>query len=123
MQIASPRTLTDLNEIRDAEMLFDSSKTCWWTTNPNDLCDETGFPTPPGARQDSLPLDPSGAPLFQSDDVKGFLQKCEEDAQQYGKHGIEAFILAYHGNVLSDEGFSSCAVKWDLYNNLLDENS
>lgn len=118
MKIADPRTLTSLDEIRNAKMVFYSAQTCWWTTNPDHLYGEPG----------GIPLDPSGSPLFQDDDVEGWLHDAEKHAvDRYGKHGIEALILAYHGNVVTESAWDSldeqpvCSTNWDSYNDLLDE--
>ena len=124
VKIANPRTLTNLDEIRAAkpEMVFYSTKTCWWTANPDDLCCSHGNPMstcPDGMSQ--LPVDPAGAPLFQTDEVELFLQDAESHPEHYGRHGLEAFILAYHGNIVSEDGLPRCAVGWDSYNKLLDE--
>jgi hypothetical protein len=111
VKIAEVRTLRSLDEIRKAkpEMVFYSARTCWWTTNPKDL----------GCGPD-VPLDPAGAPLFQTDDVEGFLASAEAEPEHYGRHGLEAFILAYHGNVVSTDGLPRCSPHWEQYNKLLD---
>lgn len=126
IRIADKRTLTSLDDIREAkpEMAFCSVKTCWWTTNPDDLCCDHGHPMKEcPAGYDSIPLDPSGSPLFQTDDVEGFLKEAEDNAEHYGRHGLEAFILAYDGNVVADEEaapYHRCSSRWDSYNDLLD---
>ena len=111
MNIADPRTLTALDEVRKAkpEMVFYSSRTCWWATRSEDL-----------VRTSDVPVDPSGAPLFQTEDVEDFLSQAESEPSHYGRRGIEAFILAYHGNVVNDDGRPLCAASWDSYNDLLD---
>ncbi len=125
VKIATKRTLTDLVEIRvrKTEMVFYSAKTCWWTTDPDDLCCEHGQPMRECPdNYTGIPLDPAGAPLLQTDKVESFLQDAENNLHHYGKHGIAAFILAYHGNIVSDDEHElpRCAVKWDRYNELLD---
>jgi len=124
VKIAKPLRLHDLEDIRRQQpaIVFYSAKTCWWTSDPNDLCCPHGNPmrTCPAGDGDGIPLDPSGSPLFQTDDVEGFLKSAEEAPEHYGRHGLRAFILAYHGNVLSEDGLPRCSSKWEMYNDLLD---
>ena len=131
-KIADKRTLTNLDEIRGHETVWYSAKTCWWTTRSEDLCCAHGMPMkgsncPDG---DGIPLDPSGSPLLMAETMK-FLANAEGrnlNDGVYGKHGIDAFILAYHGNVIEvirasgkdDVEWPRCAVEWDMYNDLLD---
>lgn len=124
VKIANPRKVTSLDDVRQQrpEMIYYSAKTCWWTANPDDLCCPHGNPmsTCPADDRGGIPLDPSGSPLFQTRDVEGWLGACEADAQRYGRHGLRALILAYHGNVLSEDDLPRCSSKWDTYNDLLD---
>lgn len=64
-----------------------------------------------------IPLDPSGGPLFQSDDPAKFIQMAEDNASHYGKFGIEAFLKAHHQNC---GGIVSS--KWSDYNIMLEIN-
>ncbi len=121
VRIADERTLTSLQQLRDARpaMIFYSIRTCWWTANPDDLCCPEGHPMK-DCEYRGIPLDPAGAPLCQTDDIDAFLREAEVNPSHYGRHGLEAFILAYHGNIVSEEGLPRCATKWDSYNSLLD---
>ena len=131
-QIADKRTLTNLDEIREHEQVWYSAKTCWWTTREEDLCCAHGMPMKGSncPNEDGIPLDPSGSPLLMAS-VGDFLRNAEGKNMRggvYGKHGIDAFILAYHGNVIEvvsaagkdDVEWPRCAVGWDMYNKLLD---
>jgi len=122
-RIADPPVFTTLEEIRQTKpkTVFYSSKTCWWTTNPDDLCCAHGIPANDCVHGDvgGVPLDPAGAPLLLTYDVVGFLKDAEQNADRYGRHGIKAFVLAHHGNVI-ERGLPRCSTKWDSYNDLLD---
>lgn len=123
VRIADPRTLTTWQELRAAKpkMIYYSARTCWWTTDPDDLCCPDGHPMR-DCDYGGIPLDPAGAPIFQLDDVEleQFLMSAEAEAEHYGRHGLDAFVLAYAGNVIAEHGLARCATDWELYNGLLD---
>ncbi len=52
--------------------------------------------------------------------VEGFLRGAEENPEYYGPHGLAAFELALHGNVLAGDGNPTCFEKWEEYGALLD---
>lgn len=112
--------LTSLQDVLDAkpDTVWYSSRTCWWTTNPDHL-EETRIGR--GDSKGSIPTDPAGAPLFMTNNVEGFLKDAADHADHYGKHGIDAFMLAYHGNVENEDGMPRCSTQWDQYNQLLDQ--
>ncbi len=122
VRIASPRTLTAWKELRDTkpEMIYYSSRTCWWTADPEHLyCQDGQLSKDCGCG--GIPLDPAGAPLFMADDLEQFIAEAKaHEKDHYGPHGLDALILAYHGNVVSEDGLPRCAVDWDTYGKLLD---
>src|SRR5262249_46219916 len=91
-------------------MIWWAADTCWWTHNPAHV----------SKRPDSgIPCDPRGSVLCQTDDVEGFLARAEVNTDQYGKHGIRAFMSAHHQNAhLNGRPWS--ARSWDSYNAALD---
>lgn len=112
--------LTSLEDVRasKATTVWYSARTCWWTTDPRHLEDVRAMR---GDSVESIPTDPSGSPLLTTDDVDGFLKAALAQPEHYGHHGIDAFMLAYHGNVVSPTGQPRCAAGWESYNALLDE--
>ena len=71
-----------------------------------------------------LPSDPRGGLLLQIDKPDGFrkfIQSAVDNPAHYGKHGLQAFALAYHGNlVVAGTGKPTCLNSWDQYNAVLD---
>jgi hypothetical protein len=137
-------TLRDLNPT----MIFYGANTCWWTHDPTHL----GHTKPveaeviasakmlrmnsstPDAPLDEylerarrvhttgLPCDPRGGVLFQTDDVKGFLDAAIANQEHYGKHRLRAFMAAHHSNCwLGINGQQHwCSPDWQDYNDALD---
>lgn len=92
--------------------IYYSSRTCWWTHRPEDLL--------PG----TVPLDARGAPLFETDDVAGFMEAALSHPEHYGKHGLRAFWLSHAGNLrIIDQGVTKqwAFVGWQEYNDLIDK--
>ena len=86
------------------------ANSCWWC-----LFTDVKRTLPGG-----IPCGPRGSVLFQgglADFMKAGLSKPEH----YGKHGVDAFIAAYDGNLLDDDGKPTSFDSWDQYNALLDE--
>jgi len=84
--------------------------TCWWKIgDPIYSKDGSG-----------LPCDPRGALLMECHDLAGFLKNAKENVSHYGKHGMRAFVAAYHGNVLTDDHKPTCFESWDDYNKLIE---
>lgn len=137
------RELISIDDVRAAKpkMIFYGANTCWWTHDPNHLRVNGRFGPPP--RQDaigssiivpyrperrtvnpgSIPTDPRGGVLFQTDDIEGFLKSAEANVEHYGKHGLRAFIAAHHANsFLSDaDPRPWCSDNWDEYNDAIDQ--
>lgn len=114
VRIASPQPVFSLNQIRETEpkMIFYATSTCWWTANANDLYKDSST---------GLPCDPRGCTLLQTDNIEGFLKSAVENSDHYGKYGLTAFVLAYHGNIIKPDGSPTSFRRWDDYNQLLDE--
>lgn len=119
MKIANPRTLTTIDELRarKPKMILYGANTAWWIADVD--LDRLNGKYDTGGDQ-GIPCDPRGGVLFQTDDIDGFLTAALSDPTHYGPHGAEAFILAYHGNVLTDEGKATCFEGWTTYSELLD---
>lgn len=103
-----------LDQVRAAkpEMIFYGANTCWWTHDPNHL----------NTLRTSIPTDPRGGVLFQTEDAEGFLRNAIANTQYYGKHGLRAFIAAHHQNcVISlDDPRPWCESEWQAYNDAID---
>ncbi|MES2004319.1 MAG: hypothetical protein V4450_07345 [Bacteroidota bacterium] len=65
--------------------------------------------------QSTVPLDPSGSPLYQMDDVEKWIRVAEEKPAHFGKHGLDAFVKAHHQNC---EGIAFQS--WDHVNQVID---
>mgnify|MGYP001560340548 CR=1 FL=1 len=103
--------------------IFYGANTCWWTHDPDHLRVNGRFGPPPEREPSivpyknaehpdprggvmrgrtvnpgSIPTDPVGGVLFQTDDIDGFIKSAEENFTHYGKHGIRAFMAAHHSN-------------------------
>lgn len=109
LRIADPQPVKSLDDVRalNPEMIYYSVGTCWWTANPDDLYDGP------------VPLDPAGSPLMQTDEIEDWLTWPEQNLGHY--KSVEAFILAYHGNVVDEAGNPVCATGWETYQKLVEE--
>jgi len=58
--------------------------------------------------------------LLETDDPMGFITHAEGNPTHYGKHGLDAFVAAYHGNATTDDGRPTSFSTWDEYNELID---
>lgn len=67
-----------------------------------------------------LPCDPRGAVLLETTGICAFIDAAEQNVEHYGRHGIEAFVAAYHENVVERDGMSTSLNNWDEYNNVID---
>lgn len=122
--------------------IYVSSRTLWWTHREEDLIQATKlgrlrqkikFKTllkgPTLSMEDKrriknlmdackkaiTPLDPDGAPLYINNDPMQFILDSEANAENYGRHGLAAFIKSHHKNSL--QAFPD----WESYNKLLDD--
>ncbi len=104
-------TIADVRAAKPA-MIFYGVNTCWWTHREEDLRISNGS---------TLPCDPRGGMLLQTNDVEGFLRAAEERPETYGRGGLDAFIAAHNDNCLvsEDDLRQTCYRSWDDYNALL----
>lgn len=147
MEIVERVTLWDVM-MSGQPLIYYSVGTCWWTHNPNHLhttpppteenirlyaetlMESSSKPDVPleefielanKALSHRLPCDPRGAILMQSD-LQGFLGGARKSVEQYGKHGLRAFMAAHHSNSqfsLTDPR-PWAESSWDAYNEALD---
>lgn len=71
----------------------------------------------------SVPCDPRGSVLLQTDDPHAFIAPAESNPSHYGKHGLRAFVAAYHGNVVVEKGgrfLPTSLDSWDAYEAAID---
>ncbi len=96
---------------RNSKRLVYSARTCWWKIGD-----------PVYSRQ-GLPLDPRGSVLLETYNPVEFIKAAEESAIMYGRHGLFAFVAAYHGNLVIDDARSlpTAFETWEEYNVLLDK--
>jgi hypothetical protein len=113
IEIGNEITLAQAKELAvKSGIIFYGANTCWWTTEREHL-----YKHP----QCGLPCDPRSGMLFETENVVEFFDAAEKTVEHYGKHGLRAFLLAYHGGVVTkDKGFPTCFDKWEEYNKLLD---
>jgi hypothetical protein len=69
----------------------------------------------------SVQRGPSGEYIFIDRDPIKFILNAAQNKEHYGKHGFAAFIAAYHGNVVDDDGNEISLNSWDKYNDLIDK--
>lgn len=101
-------------ESGDCGSIYYGANTCWWTTDSRHLYKHPMFP--------HLPCDPRAGVLMECHDPKKFIEQAEQNPEHYGRHGLDAFVAAYHGNVIiADNGWPTCFEGWEKYNALLDE--
>lgn len=123
-------------------MIYYSSRGCWWTHLDSDLEEamEQGKDSKKRKHADymsdernsdkekerfnslyeqikdsGIPTDPSGVPLFQTDDLKNWISSAESNPNHYGRHKLDAFMKSHHQNC---EG--NCLTGWEGYNLLID---
>lgn len=83
--------------------------TCWWTIEPDDLSTDP---------DKGIPCGPRGEPLFKGN-ASQFISNAMSNSSHYGRHGLQAFAAAYHGNLLCDDRPWSFRT-WDEYNEAID---
>lgn len=128
-----------------SKKIFYSSRTCWWTHLESDMLEATtqgelfaeanfqrmmndpkvseedkkkfqGLHATIKKRGTQTPLDPTGAPLMETEEVNIFIEQCEkpEPETRYGRYGLETLMKAHHQNC---EG--GAFATWQSYNKLL----
>lgn len=85
--------------------------TTWWTVNPANL-----YKMP----DCGLPCDPRQSVLMQAPS-KDFIKNAEANPENYGKNGIDAFVAAYHGNIITEKGWPTSLGTWEEVNDLVNE--
>lgn len=113
--------------VRGTGFICYGGNTCWWAEHtfytrpiPNKPPDYPGLPCDPRGGMLLQVQTGSVAPDGRTIDALEFIRKAEQNPSHYGRHGIKAFIAAYHGNVLVD-GKPWALRDWEDYNRLLDE--
>lgn len=81
-------------------------RTCWWAFGSAKY----------KHLESDLPSCPRGSLLMQHSDALEFIAKAQQNPGFYGKYGISAFVLAFHGNLLNDDGWPTSLQSWDDYN-------
>lgn len=114
IEIAKEITMAEAKELALVSgMIFYGANTCWWTARRIDL-----YRHP----ECGLPCDPRCGMLFETNDVLKFFDDAEKNVLHYGKYGLRAFLLAYHGCVVAKEkDWPTCFSTWDEYNQLIDD--
>jgi hypothetical protein len=99
------------DEFSDRARICYAVHTCWWRIWLHH--------TEPHYTKSNLPCDPRGSMLLQAP-IGRFLQTAEKNQAHYGKHGLLAFVAAYHGNVLASNGNPTSFDSWGRYNKLIE---
>lgn len=113
MEVIENITIEDIRNLKPA-MIYYGANTCWWTHDPMHLGRTAG--------EYSLPCDPRGGVLFQTEHVEGFLKAAEDSATHYGKHGLRAFIASHYLNCVLDLQTLRpwAGTTWNEYNEAID---
>ena len=98
---------------RESGYLVYATQTCYWKVN------SPVHQYPPSVVP-RLPCGPRGEMLLETDDPIGFIRAAEKNPAHYGRHGLRAFVAAYHGNVTTEGGLPTSFESWDEYNKLID---
>lgn len=115
--------LTNKTSLKDIEKIAEDDSvecvysigTCWWSLYKDDYMP---FVSSGGI----TPLDPMGSPLMQAP-LKDFIKSAKENIEHYGEHGLDAFVSAFHGNVVLNTGKDVAFKTWDEYNKLINHHS
>ena len=92
-----------------SDRLVYGAQTCWWKIGD------------PIYKRDNLPCGPRGEMLLETDKPLDFIKQAEENPDHYGRHGLEAFLAAYHGHIITEDGLPTSFESWDRYNDIIDE--
>jgi len=115
MKIVCYRTWNEIKEISinaPETIVTWAMNTCWWAMGED--CFQYEVPN------SKLPCDPRGSVLMQGELGK-FIKEAGANPSHYGEHRLDALMLAYHGNLLTDEGKPTSFENWHLYNDLLNQ--
>jgi hypothetical protein len=91
--------------------LIYGAQSCWWAVGP------PRYKSP----ITGIPVDPIGGVLFETNDPMGFIEAAEKAPDHYGENGLDAFVAAYHGNLVTDRGIPTAFRSWDKYNDILNK--
>lgn len=116
--------------------IYYGANTCWWTHDSSHLSVTASPPAQsvPSGRSliekglgrrvnpGSIPTDPRGGVLFETDDIEGFFASAKANVSFYGKHGLRAFIAAHHLNSFLNhyDQRPYCSPNWAEYNDAID---
>lgn len=68
-----------------------------------------------------LPCGPRSEMLLETDKPLDFIAQAEANPTHYGKHGLRAFVAAYHGNLIVESNKRPTSFdSWDQYNEAID---
>lgn len=101
----------------DVAKIYYGANTCWWTHDPAHL-----YRTKPlGPMRHSLPCDPRGGMLMETDEPLRFIAAAEAAPTHYGSHGLATFMAAHHSNAtIYDAALATtrpwCVADWAAYN-------
>ena len=110
MKIEFKTTLSDLKKCNPEHEVCYAVRTCWWCLIQDH----------PGYKINDIPVDPRGSVLMMAP-LGRFIQGAEKNPDYYGKYGLKAFMAAYHGNLLTDDGKPTSLETWEEYEELLNE--
>ena len=126
----------------ESEVIYYSAQTLWWTHSEIDLTEATYTGREYTAKkirkrissiksrtekrelkealrmlleESTMAVDPEGNKVFETSNVKAWMEKAEERKEHFGKNGIEAFIRTHHRNC---NGW--CPTKWEQVNSFID---
>ena len=143
MKITLEQVKQDIAD-RKCKRIVYSSRTCWWSHLEEDLIEATaagkaaseiGFKRmmedpkiteEVKKKYESLkrtiekaenqtPLDPTGAPLFESLNPGNWIADAEQKKEKFGRHGLDALMLAHHQN-----SAGGAFQTWESYNKVID---
>lgn len=122
-------------ESGETTMIFFGGQTCWWTDKGDHLYNGHGLGprtatnplTGKELREEwNIPAGPRNEPLLEAHDPAKFIRQAEEaPSGYYGKHGLDAFMAAYHGNIVvnSRNDLPTSFQGWAEYNRIIDEST
>lgn len=111
MKIIQKTTLEQIIQLAESSnRLVYGVMTCWWKIGDPVYKNSIG-----------LPCGPRGEVLFEMPDPKKFVEAAQGAVKHYGKHGMDAFVAAYHGNLIDKDGKPTSLEGWGKYNEILDK--
>jgi len=115
-ELTHKTSLEDIKAIaKHSDRLVYAAQTCWWKIG------DPVYTLPSNTSAVGLPCGPRREMLLETDNPLEFIEAAEKNPDHYGKHGLDAFVAAYHGNVVTRDGRPTSFEGWDKYNELIDE--